>query len=1493
MDKDPTPGDPDRVRNLAKNLHDFADDVSKVLRDIKGMAGEDAILTWAGKTAESFTAEFEDAPGKLKKLKKSYEMAGDALSAYWPELERSQALADKALAKGREAQSSLSAAQSRLTSADSWVDKAGKEADKYKDDDGSKAGKDVPKPDPDKVKAATRNANSAEKAQTAAKSDVSAAKSNLDAAKKMAEDARKMRENAAGTAKKKLEEASDAGIQNRKWWEEVGDWVTDNWDTIVAVCKVVVAVLGVIAMIIGGPILGAIVLIAALVVLADTLHKYANGEAGLLDVAFAALDCIPGMKGLTSLRGLAKGMKGLKAGLRGGGLKALRSGADNLVAKAKSFKGRCKNGDPIDMISGEMLMQQTDLELPGTLPLVLRRTHLSTYRWGRFFGASWASTLDQRLEIDAHGVMFATEDGMLIAYPVPEPGLPVFPIEGPRWPLEWDGSAHGSMTVTDPATGHTRHFSALPGNSDTGETHITLALREIVDRNGHRITIDYGIDGIPSMVSHSGGYRVALDADEGHLTRIRLVDHIGHGEEVELLRYAYDADDNLAQIFNSSTLPFQLTYDEESRITSWNDRNGSGYQFTYDDDHRVIRGEGSDSFLSCTVAYDNAHRTTRYTDSIGHTTTYEYNDLMQLVAETDPLGNVIRTEWDRHGRQLARIDQTGGEVRLRYDTFGNVRSIERQDGSRFLAEYNSLGLPTRAVETDGTVWHHEYDDRGNRIRSVDPTGAETSYSFDDAGNLTAVTDALGRVRQVVTDGAGLAVITVDPFGHETRIGRDSFGRVTSVTDPLGRVVRMTWTPEGRMSKREFPDGSVESWTWDGEENLTSHTNRSGSTTTYTYTHFELPSSRTDPGGATHTFEYDSELRLTKVTNAEQFHWTYDYDPTGHLIAETDFNGRRLTYQHDPAGRLVSRTNGMGESISFVRDPVGRIVEQNSGDGRTTLTYDLGGSLVRAANADAEVTWTHDELGRILTEKVNSLTTSYSYDAVGNRIHRETPSGAAANWTYDAVNRPTVLNSTGHELSFAYDEAGFEIERCLDRSATLVQGWDSSGRLARQALTTHEGELVQRRDYSYNAEGYLTEARDRFSGHRSMELDPVGRVTAVHARDWTESYAYDVSGNLVRSSGPGADAQAVREYSGTLVRRVGRSSYQHDAQGRLVRQTKRLLNGQRHTWTYTWNRDDRLVEVSQPDGARWRYTYDPLGRRLEKQQLTHDGALVGAVRFSWDGTVLAEQTTDCGHTTTWDYDPDSYRPLAQSAHDRSKSTSQREDDRRFFAIVTDMVGTPTELVDEGGQVAWTARTGLWGQDFNHPQGDVSTPLRFPGQYHDEETGFHYNYNRYYDPLSARYCSNDPLGLKAGPTPQSYVRNPTGRLDALGLTESGDLEWVHPDDVNFSQRTVSSNNYADAMRAGEWDWERPGTALRVIEVDGQLVTYDNRRLDAAREVGDNVAIQRVDPNAPHPDSTTGKTWGDKFRQRFNDPRNRRAGGVVPETGLQDRPSRVCRG
>jgi RHS repeat-associated protein len=61
-----------------------------------------------------------------------------------------------------------------------------------------------------------------------------------------------------------------------------------------------------------------------------------------------------------------------------------------------------------------------------------------------------------------------------------------------------------------------------------------------------------------------------------------------------------------------------------------------------------------------------------------------------------------------------------------------------------------------------------------------------------------------------------------------------------------------------------------------------------------------------------------------------------------------------------------------------------------------------------------------------------------------------------------------------------------------------------------------------------------------------------------------------------------------------------------------------------------------------------------------------------------------------------------------------------------------------------------------------------PLRLPGQYHDAETGLHYNLHRYYDPDRGQYLTPDPLGTPDGPNPYSYVRgNPLRYVDPEGL------------------------------------------------------------------------------------------------------------------------------
>ncbi|MEV0323648.1 DUF6531 domain-containing protein [Streptomyces sp. NPDC050659] len=1270
----------------------------------------------------------------------------------------------------------MSSAQTRLTSADSWVDRAGKEADKYKDDDdgGSKAGKDVPKPDPDKVKAATRNATAAEKAQTEAKSDVSSAQGNLDAAKKMAEDARKMRENAAGTAKKKLEEASDAGIQNRKWWEEVGDWVSDNWDTIVAVCKVVVAVLGVIAMIVGGPILGAIVLVAALVVLADTLHKYANGEAGLLDVAFAALDCIPGMKGLTSLRGLAKGMKGLKNGIKGLGKGGLRKGADDAVAKSKTAETRCKGGDPIDMISGEMLMEETDVELPGLLPVVLRRTHLSTYRWGRWFGESWASTLDERLELDDQGAVFASEDGMLLTYPPPQPGVAVMPHEGPRWPLLWDGTPGAPLRITDPRTGRIRDFSSN-GRSMKTDQAFTLPLVSVTDRNGNRVVIERDDDGAPVAV-RSDGYLLAIDTNEeaDRISEIRLLGTDGGSGSTSLIRYGYSDDGHLTEVFNESGLPLRLTYDNEDRITSWTDRNGSWFRFTYDEQHRVIKGDGANGFLSCTIAYDTENRATAYTDSLGHTTTHHYNDLLQRTAITDPLGNRSQATWDPFNRLLSRTDALGRTTRFSHDAAGNVTRIERPDGTSSTAVFDDQHQPTRIVTATGAAWAYSYDERGNRLSTTDPLGFEISHSYDEKGHLLSTTEADGRTRRFETNASGLPEAVIDPQGLRTEAARDAFGRISRVTDPLGQVTRMGWTVEGRPAWREESAGVREQWSWDGEGNLVSYTDANGQTTTHTSTHFDLSASRTDSRGQTFAFEHDTELKLTKVTNPAGRTWVYRYDPAGRLTSETDFNGRDLTYTYDSAGQLVARTNGAGERLEFTRDLLGRISRQHCDSGEsTTFGYDAAGRLVRAVNADAEIQRERDLLGRVVSESVNGRVVSYTHDAAGRRTSRRLPSGVLSEWSYDTAGRPESLTASGETLHFAYDEAGRETRRSFGTGVHLSQTWNAVDQLASQTLTLgHEGDerVLRERHYGYRADGFLTEIRDLSHTRRRFTLDAAGRVEAVNAGNWSEQYAYDAAGNLSHAESESLSDPGGREFNGTLIERSGRTSYQHDRQGRLVCRRRKLLNGQTRVWRYHWGADDRLLSVTTPDGVSWRYAYDPLGRRISKHAMSADGVASDEVLFVWDDTRIAEQTAGVS-VTTWEYAPDSHRPVLQvnaSGSERGAAPDDSETAARFYAIVTDLVGKPTELVSADGDVLTQEPGTLWGVPASPSSGSTDDcPLRYPGQYHDPETGWSYNYFRYYDPETARYVSPDPLGLDAAPNHHAYVENPTFWIDPLGL------------------------------------------------------------------------------------------------------------------------------
>jgi len=95
----------------------------------------------------------------------------------------------------------------------------------------------------------------------------------------------------------------------------------------------------------------------------------------------------------------------------------------------------------------------------------------------------------------------------------------------------------------------------------------------------------------------------------------------------------------------------------------------------------------------------------------------------------------------------------------------------------------------------------------------------------------------------------------------------------------------------------------------------------------------------------------------------------------------------------------------------------------------------------------------------------------------------------------------------------------------------------------------------------------------------------------------------------------------------------------------------------------------------------------------------------------------------------------------------------------------------------------------------------------GQYLDRETGLHYNLFRYYDPDSARFTQQDPIGLAGGLNLYAYAPNAFSWIDPLGLNRCKPDFYVGPDGPSATMPstayhyTNSSDSYAAKTMASK--------------------------------------------------------------------------------------------
>ncbi|WP_438041018.1 RHS repeat-associated core domain-containing protein [Sorangium sp. So ce128] len=1069
------------------------------------------------------------------------------------------------------------------------------------------------------------------------------------------------------------------------------------------------------------------------------------------------------------------------------------SGCPNHHGSKKS--GKVSKGDPVDVATGRVFTDPVvDLELLGPLGLrFVRRYSTSARERDVGLGFGWVHSFAWAVEVRRQTTVLWTDTGAAVSFdPIAEGDAGVGP-DG--WVLTRDASGF----VLDDAAGSFYLFSERDGS--------TYRLSAVRDAHGNTTRLTYREGRIESITDAAGRVVRVRRTPDGRVAALEVKNAPERGRWVTLRSYTHDERGDLIADMDAEGCVTRYTYDDH-RLTSRTDPEDLTFHFRYDERARCVEtwgdhpdpgrlglAEGVPETLAdgtkargiyhCKLVYgDDGY--SEVADSItvhryfanefgkldkavsgGAVYCRTYDENGNLRSFTNPLGATTTWVRDARGRTLRVSDPLGrttvierepdGHIRRVTDPAGGVTEVTRTPGvlywtdpigATFEVRVEARGLITETVAPNGARTRFLHDAHGNVIQKIDGTGAVTEHVYDTWGRCLSVRDALGHITSYAYNDRGDRVAVRHPDGGVTRYAHDRNGDVVRVDHPDGTSTRFDRGGLHKVCAIRRPNGEV---------------NRLG---------------------------YDREGRLVRAENARGDAYLMRYDTAGRMVYERTFAGLEKYYRHDMAGQLLHEKTGAGELTEFTYDAAGQLVQRTLPDGATeSFEYDHCGHLIAAVTPAGELTFTRNAVGWVVEERQIASGDAFfvrrTYDLMGNVAQRTTSLGHSVAFARDACGRATQVVLDGRvTVGVAHDALGREIARALPDGGRIQVVYDALGRMA-QRWVGHPAQASAgggRPDwvgprppgttvyqaFRYGACSELVETWDDALGRRLFEHDSAGQILGVrNERGQGERFAYDAAGNLHEPDGErrayGAGNRLLQKGDTTYAwDESGRLTSARDAEGRLTR--------------YTWNSLGLLAAVEKPDGRVVEHSYDPFARRIGKCTFERapDGRRreVSSVRFVWDGGVLVHEIKRVAQASgdpiveerTYCFEEARYAPWA---HRDARMAGGRREESPWFHYLNDDVGAPERLVGSAGEVVCELDRSAFSAKVKEG-GRTTTPLRFPGQYEDEETGLVYNRYRYFDPALGRYLSADPAGLDGGFNGFDYAGNvPTRFVDPSGL------------------------------------------------------------------------------------------------------------------------------
>jgi RHS repeat-associated protein len=773
---------------------------------------------------------------------------------------------------------------------------------------------------------------------------------------------------------------------------------------------------------------------------------------------------------------------------------------------------------------------------------------------------------------------------------------------------DWMRLAYSNMPNGDTVEYHydgsdCLQYMTYPDNTTTEFQYVSGKIDKIIKRNGDYIKFNLGTtvetiemyDSSDALLSKSGW---EYDSDSKQIKTKYDYTGVNLSTQKAMSTYTFTTVAGASVVATASSEGILTTYD------AWDSQPAGSYRTIAYNGVETVTYEKLFSYSA--EGYTVVDRTIAASDQTLASVTSTYNKLSMLSHRETEAGKRYYTyQYDTDSSISSFL---WGNIISTTDALGRVTNFEYA-GTDIISETCRKPISLTSYDANGDFYETRafvYDATGNVLQagSKDQNDKwirynKNSYTWDanaETYRLAETSDILGYSISYAYDSMGL-LAHADIGAVTLPVTNNEKGLLVERTTPEGHELCIDYYDNGRPSAMGIGSATMQ----------------------YGYGHMQYGHTLTDvtdAKGQLTKFAYDDWGRLVEIAlygddSILDVSSTTEYDAWGRVSALTDYIGQKEKIYYNALAQAtrkeyVNSSDIVTASIvyNYNNDSQMTSIQSYCGGGcADTIYYGYDSTrrpLYRSGVGYGNVGWSYDIVGRINslqwmkeTDMYTSTRCKYDINSQVGAIYADSTIQPLSSYSYDAVGSvDTVLYENGAFTENTYDS--------------------TYGRITSMKNKNGSGTVIAGFDYTYDLDGLVTSVTLEDNSYINYTCNNHIRITDEHKKNSSNStlyrhqYQYDLVGNRTQHIYTDSvsnsttftltynDLNQLTKREWTYDYTNYDEIYTYDLNGNLTQKQERQEDAEMVVmtqWDYTWDHEDRLIEVVKQTGEGYELSND--------------------------------------------------------------------------------------------------------------------------------------------------------------------------------------------------------------------------------------------------------------------------------------------------------------